>query len=169
MEPRILPSPAELKEQFEAERQGVPFLLFRDDNGSQHIVTLAHDGDSLSVGRHDECDVCLRWDAQASRLHAMLTRSGGSWTLYERGLARNGTFLNDERVEGLRVLHDGDRLLIGATDIRFRNTAQKQRTTVIPAEARAGPRVSAPEKKVLLALCAPYRHNSAFAKPASNK
>jgi DNA-binding CsgD family transcriptional regulator len=168
VEPRTLPSPAELKEQLDAERQGRPFLLFRDDKGAQHIVTLSHDRDSLSVGRHDECDVCLRWDARASRLHAMLTRSGGSWTVYDGGLSRNGTFLNNERVEGHRVLHDGDRLLVGATAIRFRDTGPKQRTTVIPGESPAGPHISAAEKKVLLALCAPYRHYS-FAKPASNK
>jgi pSer/pThr/pTyr-binding forkhead associated (FHA) protein len=168
-EPRIIPSPAELKEQLEAERQGLPFLLFRDDKGSQHIVTLTQDRDSLSVGRHDECDLCLPWDARASRLHAMLTRSGGSWTVYDGGLSRNGTFLNNERVEGHRVLHDGDRLLVGATAIRFRDTGPKQRTTVMRGEAHAGPHVSAAEKKVLLALCAPYRHDSVFAKPASNK
>jgi FHA domain len=89
--------------------------------------------------------------------------------VYDGGLSRNGTFLNGERVGGHRVLHDGDRLAIGSTDIRFRDTALKQPSTVMAGEALAGPHVSPAQKKVLVALCAPYRNNPAFAKPASNQ
>lgn len=169
MADRILPSPVELKQRLEAERRGVPFLLFHDEEGKQHIITLDRTRDSLSLGRDDECDVPLGWDERVSRLHALLTRSGGSWTVYDGGLSRNGTFLNSERVQGHRVLHDGDRLCIGATDICFRDTAPKQPSTVMAGEALAGPHVSPAQRKVLLALCAPYRHNSAFAKPPSNQ
>jgi len=127
-EPRILPRPADLKLQLEAERRGIPFLLFRDAEGDQHLITLAPDRDSLSIGRDAECDVCLSWDDEVSRLHALLTRSGGTWTIYDGGLSRNGTFLNAQRVEGHRVLHDGDRLRIGATDLSFRDPSPKQPT-----------------------------------------
>lgn len=168
-QPRILPSSADLKQQLESERHGVPFLLFHDGEGTQHIVALGRDRDSVSVGRDEECDVCLAWDERVSRLHSLLTRSGGSWTVYDGGLSRNGTFLNNERVAGHRVLHDGDRLRIGATNIRFRDTAPKQPSTEMEGAALAGPHVSPAQKKVLLALCAPYRHRPAFAKPASNQ
>lgn len=166
--PRILPSPADLKRQFEAERLGLPFLLFHDDSGGQHLVTLSADRDSVSIGRDGECDVCLRWDARISRLHALLTRSGGSWMVYDGGLSRNGTFLNGQRVEGHRVLRDGDRVVVGATDICFRDSTPRQPSTVMAGDALAGPHISPAQKKVLLALCAPYRYDSRFTKPASN-
>jgi len=166
---RIVPNPADLKRQLEAERRGIPFLLFHDAEEEQHLITLAPESDSLSIGRDTECDVCLNWDEQVSRLHALLTRSGGSWTVYDGGLSRNGTFLNAQRVDGHRVLHDGDRLHIGATDIVFRDPSPKQPSTVKAGEKLAELHISRAEKRVLVALCAPYRNNLAFASPASNQ
>jgi len=168
-EPRILPRPADLKLRLEAERRGIPFLVFNDADGEQHLITLAPDSDSLSIGRDSECDVCLSWDDEVSRLHALLTRRGGSWTIYDGGLSRNGTFLNAQRVEGHRVLRDGDRLHIGVTDVTFRDPSPKQPSTAMSAEKLAGPHISPAEKRVLVALCAPYRNNAAFASPSSNR
>lgn len=168
-DPRILDTPADLKRRLEAERQRVPFVFFRDREGNQRIITLNPVSDYLSVGRDDGCDVCLDWDGGVSRLHARLERSGGSWTVYDGGLSRNGTFLNGERVQGHRVLNDRDQLRFGTTEMCFRDTAQKRSRTVILGTELAAPAVSAAQGKVLLALCRPYKHHSAFARPPSNR
>lgn len=164
-----LTTPSELKEQLEAERHGVPFLVFRDGEGKQQIVTLDRARDPLSVGRDDECDVSIGWDERVSRLHTRLERSGGSWFVHDASFSRNGTFLNGERVDGHRLLKDGDELRFGATGVRFRDTSPKRPSTVMSGVALGGPAISPAQRKVLLALCRPYKCHSSFAKPASNR
>lgn len=83
--------------------------------------------------------------------------------MYDGGLSRHGTFLNGKRVQGHRVLYDSDRLVIGATDLCFRDTTPQQPSIVMAGETLAGPHLSSAQKIVLLALCAPYRHNPLFA------
>lgn len=164
-----LTTPSELKEQLEAERRSVPFLVFRDGEGEQQIVILDHARDLLSVGRDDECDVRIGWDERVSRLHARLERSGGSWFVHDASFSRNGTFLNGERVNGHRTLTDGDELRFGATGMRFRDTSPKQPSTVASGVALTGPTISPAQRKVLVALCRPYEQRSRWAKPASNR
>ena len=81
----------------------------------------------------------LAGDKQASRLHARLERSGGSWTIYDGGLSRNGTFLNGERVHGHRVLNDPDQLRFEKTEVCFRDTSPQRSRIVIVGAERAGP------------------------------
>lgn len=159
----------DLKRRLEAEREGVPFVFFRDQEGNQRIITLGPARESLSVGRDDGCDVGLSWDGMVSRLHARFERSGGSWTVYDGGLSRNGTFLNQQRVDGHRVLNDRDQLRFGTTEMCFRDPRPQRSRTVMLSKERAGPTVSVAQKKVLLALCRPYKHHSGFARPASNR
>jgi FHA domain-containing protein len=166
--PRILDTPADLKRRLDAEREGVPFVFLRDGDGKQRIILLHSGRDFLSVGRGG-CDVCIDWDDKVSRLHARLERSGGCWTVYDGGLSRNGTFLNGERVHGHRALNDRDELRFGATEVCFRDTSRKRTQTVIAGSELAGPVVSPAQRRVLVALCRPYKHRSAFARPASNR
>jgi len=37
---RVADKPADLKERLDAERRGLPFVVFRDSAGTQRIVTL---------------------------------------------------------------------------------------------------------------------------------
>jgi FHA domain len=168
-ERQFLDSPAELKGRLEAERKGVPFVFFRDADGCQRIVMLDAEREYLSVGIDDACDLCLGWDQKVSRLHARLERSGGSWTVYDGGLSTNGTFLNSERVHGHRVLNDEDHLRFGTTEVCFRDPGPARSRTVMLGEKEAPPVVSPAQKKVLVALCRPYKHHSPFARPASNR
>ncbi len=168
-DPRILDTPADLKQRLGAEREGVPFLYFRDGDGTQRIVRLGSDREILSVGRDEECDLCLHWDGGVSRLHARLEHSGGSWTVYDGGLSRNGTFVNGERVHGHCVLEDQDRLLLGSTTIAFRDTTHRRSRTIALGTGPAGHPVSPAQRKVLLALCRPFKHHATFARPASNQ
>lgn len=95
-ETRRLTTLSELTLQLEAERRGVPFLVFRDGDAAQRIVTLDISRDVRIVGRDDQCDVCLGWDVAVSRLHARLERSGGSWPVHDAGFSRYGASVNGE-------------------------------------------------------------------------
>ena len=70
----------------------LPFLLYDDGDGAQRTLVLT--GERLSVGRAEGSDLRLAWDPQISRLHAILERFGGSWTILDEGLSRNGTLVN---------------------------------------------------------------------------
>jgi pSer/pThr/pTyr-binding forkhead associated (FHA) protein len=167
---RALDKPEDLKRRLEAEREGLPFVFLRDGAGRQQIITLDGARASLSVGRDDDCDVCLGWDERVSRLHARLERGGGSWTVSDAGLSRNGTFVNGERVTGHRVLNDRDELLLGTTELCFRAPRVKRATTTVVATGRlAGLAVSPAQRKVLIAICRPYKDRSGFAKPPTNR
>lgn len=161
--------PVDLKHRLEAERARVPFIFFRDGDGRQRIIALEPALEQLTVGRDESCDLCVEWDDEVSRLHARLERSGGLWTVYDGGLSRNGTFLNGERVHGHRVLNTGDVLRIGTTEVRFRDPAPRRPRTVLAPADQARPAVSAAQRRVLVALCRPYKDQAAFARPASNR
>src|ERR687886_727417 len=97
-------SPSELKEQLEAQRRGIPFLVYRDGEGAQRIVRLAVASRRLTVGRRETNDVALSWDPHVSRVHAELERVGQEWTVIDEGLSRNGSYVNGGRVIGRRRL-----------------------------------------------------------------
>jgi hypothetical protein len=90
---------------------------------AQEIVTLSVNGrelpirtDRVVIGRSRECDVRVD-DANASRRHAELHRTGGSFWLSDLG-STNGTELNGKRVQRSEVA-DGDVITIGSTELRF--------------------------------------------------
>ena len=58
-----------------------PFLVYRDGGGHQQLVPLEARRERLTVGRGQQTDLWLEWDAQASRLHAAFERLGGDWTV----------------------------------------------------------------------------------------
>lgn len=68
------------------------------------------------MGRHPECDVVLD-NAAVSRQHAQILESHGSYFL-EDMRSRNGTYLNEELLEGRKELQDGD--LIRICDVTYR-------------------------------------------------
>jgi hypothetical protein len=73
MERRTVTAP-ELKAQIEAEREGRPFLVFRDGAGEQVIQQLAADAE-LWVGRGaNSADVRLGWDADGGEFARRLAR-----------------------------------------------------------------------------------------------
>jgi pSer/pThr/pTyr-binding forkhead associated (FHA) protein len=72
----------------------------------------------VTLGRSSENTIPLDGDEFASGHHARIeSQRDGVWIL-DLG-STNGTFVNGERVEGRRLLHRGDLLQIGDTDIRF--------------------------------------------------
>jgi FHA domain/Bacterial regulatory proteins, luxR family len=162
-------TPAELQEQLVAARGGVPFLLYRDGEGHQTIVSL-EGRERLTVGRDRDADISLGWDSQVSRLHAELQWMGGQWTVADDGLSRNGSFLNGERVTGRRRLVDGDTLRFGRTPVRFcAPELGRSSTTIVGDELPVAEALSAAQRRVLVALCRPYKGSPSFATPATNQ
>jgi hypothetical protein len=159
----------ELKALIAAEREGEPFLRVRADDGAQQIMRLPADAGRATIGRHSECDVSLGWDAEVSRLHALLERVGTEWTLIDDGLSSNGSFINGARVVGRHRLKDGDRLCCGETVLIYRDpVAHDATSTKRASQQRDSVTLTATQHKVLVALCRPVS-NSAFATAATNK
>lgn len=70
---------------------------------------------SMLVGRLPECDVMID-EGLVSRMHARLSVREGS-VVVEDLHSTNGVYLNGARITHSAVLHEGDRLLIGTTEI----------------------------------------------------
>ena len=163
-------TPQELRDRLTAEAAGEPFLVHRDAEGLQHITPLAGRGGRLTLGRSDESDLPLPWDGRVSRAHAELQLVAGDWAVIDDGLSRNGTWVNGERVAGRRRLRDADVLRVGDTALAFRApsaAAPGAGPTVTADGADAATALTPAQRRVLVALCRPYR-DSAFATPASN-
>lgn len=166
-------SVADLQARVQAERAGVAFLLFRDDQGRQQIVGLAPeaDGSELVIGRDPSADIPLLWDRRVSRAHALLKRAAGSWTVVDDGLSRNGTVVNGARIAGRRRLDDHDVIGCGSVQIEFRDPScgRGEETKQASAEGPAPADVLTPaQRRVLVALCRPLR-DSPHGHPATNK
>jgi len=161
-------SAAELKEQLEAERRGEPFLVYRDGDGTQRIVSLPPTARGLTIGRDPSTDVCLSWDDEVSRVHAELERVGPDWTVADHGLSRNGTFVNGERIASRLRLRAGDVIDFGSTQVAFRSPSAPLDATS-DARSRPRPAITEAQRRVLVALCRPYRGRAAHAAPASNR
>jgi Nif-specific regulatory protein len=81
-------------------RDGVPHLRFPLDERNV-------------LGRSSDCSIQFL-DTELSRQHAEVSRrEDGRWIAADLG-SRNGTYVNGARIDGPRVLADGDELRIGA-------------------------------------------------------
>lgn len=162
-------TPAELAERLAAERRGVPFLVYRGEKDEQRIVGLSQDQPATSLGRSPDCDVCLGWDPEVSRLHAELSRVGDQWVLADDGLSSNGTFVEGERIAGRRRLEDGDVFRVGGTTIAFRYPRGRGTATTRVADLGVtAVSVTPAQRRVLIALCRPFKGGASFATPATN-
>jgi pSer/pThr/pTyr-binding forkhead associated (FHA) protein len=162
-------SDSDLRARAEAERAGRPFLLYRDGDGTQHLFSFAPDAAHASVGRVPPSDLLLRWDPQVSRLHARLERVEDDWEVSDDGLSSNGTFLNGERLSGRCRLKDGDTLRFGTTSVTFCSPQREQPGTADPAQTPATVGLSTTQRRVLVALCRPYKAGREFASPATDQ
>ncbi len=103
-------------------------------------------------------------------LHAELERIGEHWTVSDDGLSRNGTHVNGERVVGRRRLHDGDVVRFGRTAAIFRQPLQVDLTeTEVASEVVDRASLSEAQRRVLLALCRPFKESTGYVTPATNQ
>jgi pSer/pThr/pTyr-binding forkhead associated (FHA) protein len=159
----------EVKELLEAEREGRPFLVMRDGQQRQRVLALEPERPELVIGRAPASDVCIDWDPTVSATHARLERTGGTWFVHDDGFSRNGSFLGGDRVHGHRPLRDRDRLRFGRTEVLFRDPAPPAAPTVPGSWNALAQSLSPAQRRVLVALCRPYKHRPAFAQPATNQ
>jgi DNA-binding CsgD family transcriptional regulator len=163
-------SPSELKAQIEAERAGIPFLVLRDGDDCQQLLVFSEDLERVTVGRAEQTDLALHWDTEVSRVHAEFSRIGRDWTVEDDGLSRNGTHVNGERIVGKRLLKDGDVLRFGRTSATYRKPLDANLTmTEVASELPDRASLSDAQRRVLVALCRPYKGSSGYVTPATNQ
>jgi len=143
--------------------------VYRDGGGEQQVVVLEELGSPFTVGRGAAADIRLDWDAEVSRLHAEFARAGEDWTLVDDGLSRNGSYVNGERLSGRRRLQDGDSLRFGVTAMLYRASRNREPATVTASSLPTRMGLSEAQRRVLTALCRPYKYARAYATPATNQ
>lgn len=162
------PSPQELLEINAADRAGVPFLLWRNQDGDQQLLTLHPDWWRVTIGRDPGADVSLEWDREVSRAHAVLERVGNGWMVIDDGLSSNGSFVNGAKVIGRRRLAERDRLYLGVTELTYREPGPMVSDSTVTAAAGPSVPLTPMQRKVLIALCRPVYENQSSA-PATNR
>ena len=94
---------------------GEPRLVV--ERAAGHPAGIAYDLSSgVTLGRGD-VEIRLE-DPFASSKHARLTRQGAVIVLEDLG-STNGTYLNEELLDGPRPLHPGDRVRIGDSEFTY--------------------------------------------------
>jgi pSer/pThr/pTyr-binding forkhead associated (FHA) protein len=161
-------SASELKAQIEAQRAGVPFVVWSDGEGCQQLLVLSEELDFVTVGRGEASDIWIDWDTEVSRLHAELSRAAGTWTVSDDGLSRNGTHVNGARVLGRQRLVDGDVIRFGRTVATFHQPRPATVTETDIAPETIDPVLTDAQRRVLLALCRPFKETSGYVTPATN-
>ena len=170
LHPERLQSPDELRAVIEAERDGAPFVIYRDALGEQQILRLGEGVDRVTVGRGPANSICLDSDTEVSRLHAELERVGDDWTVSDDGLSRNGTYVNAERIAGKRRLRDGDLVRFGRTVATYRQPLAASITeTEAASDVFDRASLSEAQRRVLVALCRPLKESGRYVTPATNQ
>jgi hypothetical protein len=88
-------------------------VLVRPDGGEQVYAI----GPVASIGRTRQNDIVIE-EADVSRQHAKVALEAGGYVIRDLG-SNNGTFVNDEQIDGARALRSGDRIGIGNQVLRF--------------------------------------------------
>lgn len=75
---------------------------------------------NVRIGRSSSSDLVLQ-DLNVSRLHAQMVRRSEGFYILDAG-GKNGTFVNDRRIEEPTPVHPGDRIRLGTTTLIFNGT-----------------------------------------------
>jgi pSer/pThr/pTyr-binding forkhead associated (FHA) protein len=146
----------------------MPFLLWRDSIGVQQILGLAG-LQHVTVGRRTSNTVVLSGDGEVSRTHAELELVGEDWTVTDDGLSHNGTYVNGVRIAQRRRLKDGDIMRFGLVVVEYRCPNEgSTAVTVSGPLLQKVERLTNVQRKILVALCRPYKSGGGYATPASN-
>lgn len=71
----------------------------------------------ISIGRREGCDVCLSYDSQVSREHAVLIYDGSHFVLEDCN-STNGTFVGEQKITGRVEVQPGELFRVGRTWLR---------------------------------------------------
>jgi serine phosphatase RsbU (regulator of sigma subunit) len=91
-------------------------LQLRIEPPTGQAIERAVEGDSVTFGRGMDVDVVCQ-DGSMSRRHGRIVARSGGWLVEDLG-ARNGTFVNGERIDSPTPVRAGDIIKMGATLIR---------------------------------------------------
>lgn len=72
----------------------------------------------ITLGRARDNDVPLHLDKEISRRHAVIRLENGQFVIQDQN-SLNGTFVNNERVDVPRPLHNGDVIFLGVSDLIY--------------------------------------------------
>lgn len=89
------------------------------------------EGTAITLGRREDCDICLSYDSQVSRLHAQITFEGGRFWLEDLD-SRNGTHLNGETIQTKAELLPNSTFRVGRTWLRFNSLPSDETQTSRP-------------------------------------
>lgn len=97
-----------------------------------------------NIGSAPDAQIRLQ-DPSVAYLHAQVTQHDNALYLRDAG-SQTGTWVNGVPLAGAHLLSDGDRILLGRTELSFRTTAPGKKTSAIEAvialprlELRSGP------------------------------
>ena len=106
-------------------------------DGREYVIT----GASLVFGREAGCDVVVP-GKDVSRRHAEIVQTPKGYMVVDS--STNGTFVNEERVEGQRILARADVIRLGDEQFRFYADVAPA-TAASPPPPAAGPAASPPQ------------------------
>src|SRR5438477_5957685 len=86
------------------------FLVIHIDDGGSRVIDLP-DGTDVTFGRSRGATVTVDSE-KVSRMHARVRRTGDVIEVEDLG-SRNGTKLNGDKIEGVRVLDNADEISMG--------------------------------------------------------
>ncbi|MEA2694866.1 MAG: hypothetical protein QOJ16_4253 [Acidobacteriota bacterium] len=109
----------------------------------------------VTLGRSRGCGVVLR-DPSVSRGHALLSVRQGRVTLQDLR-SSNGTYVNGKRLDKETVVEDGDRLVIGETELYLRRVRDGQ----AGPDGPGGRRIETGEASLFCPACGLPIHGSA--------
>lgn len=138
--------------------------LERHGPGGHDLLFIDETRGAISVGKSPDNDLVIDNDDAISRLHAKLERVGPAWCITDVG-ARNGTYVNGQKVVTTRKLFDRDEILIGRTRLILNDRSARGGGTTRPV--RPPPARTPTEQRVLVELCRPVLAGHAFTSPAA--
>jgi sigma-B regulation protein RsbU (phosphoserine phosphatase) len=117
-----------------------------------------------TLGRAQGNEVVVA-DASCSSRHATIERDGESFLIRDEG-SKNGTFVNDHKIQGPKVLFPGDRIFVGSTEITFDRPRMGRVRVVDDPATVAGSRSAVPFREILDPSSAAHPRTSRLAVPA---
>lgn len=98
----------------EVPRKGIFTVMGGEEAG---MVLSIPNTNVVTLGRSPDCVIRFD-DGNLSRLHAHVMRVGGEY-IFSDARSKNGSYINDNKVEEATVLRDGDRVQLGSS-VRLR-------------------------------------------------